>query len=115
MSAAEPVPLVVRHFPMVGASVFRLSGELDLLAVPELEHRIAGPPRDGVPLVLDTRDLDFIDSSGLRSILQLARELRGQGVSLVVLVSDTGPVKTVMDLVGAWDALDVRATLSDVI
>jgi len=115
VSAAEPVPFVVRHFPMAGASVFRLSGELDVLAVPELEHRIAGPPHGGVPIVLDTRDLEFIDSSGLRSILEIARAMRGQGSSLVVLMSDTGPVKRAMDLLGARDALDVRASLSDVI
>jgi anti-anti-sigma factor len=65
--------------------VVSLQGELDLLAAPTLQAAIEGPEIDGSGmLVLDLRDLRFVDSAGLRVIL-VAHERsqqRGQAFAL---------------------------------
>src|SRR3954453_18392307 len=58
-----------------------MRGELDLLSTGELEpelERLADEP--GVDVVaLDLRDLDFLDSSGLRLVVLVERRLKGGG------------------------------------
>jgi anti-sigma B factor antagonist len=53
-----------------GGVVLRLSGELDMATAPHLEREIASAS-DGEPhvIVLDLRGLDFIDSTGLRTLI----------------------------------------------
>jgi anti-sigma B factor antagonist len=49
----------------------RLTGELDLASAPALEAAIARLCRDGASeIVLDLSQLTFIDSTGVRTILQ---------------------------------------------
>jgi anti-sigma B factor antagonist len=51
--------------------VVALSGELDMAEVPGLRQELDAVEADGPPvLVLDLRNLSFIDSSGLRCILE---------------------------------------------
>jgi len=61
--------------------VVSLAGELDMANAPLLQGRIEGPELEGTgTVVLDLRELEFLDSTGLRIILA-ARELcwrRGQ-------------------------------------
>jgi len=55
--------------PLDGSG-FEVAGELDLLSAPELEAALA--EWDGTePLVLDMAGVSFIDSTGLRLLLQL--------------------------------------------
>jgi anti-sigma B factor antagonist len=60
-----------------GDAMIALSGELDLLGAPALDDeidRLAGS--DGVErVVLDLRELEFLDSSGLRVVALAARRL----------------------------------------
>jgi anti-sigma B factor antagonist len=65
--------------------VLRLDGELDLASVPALEHAVEDATLEhAAELVLDLRGLEFIDSTGLRAILQDKRSSeRGQAFALV--------------------------------
>ena len=56
--------------------VLRLHGELDLMSVPTVEETV---DRHGgrQAVVVDLRDLEFMDSSGLRLIIELRN--RGDG------------------------------------
>jgi anti-sigma B factor antagonist len=48
----------------------RLFGDFDLLASEEVEQVLSGAQLDGNPdLVVDLRSLEFIDSSGIRTLL----------------------------------------------
>jgi anti-anti-sigma factor len=54
-----------------GAAVVRLGGELDLASAPALEAAIERPEVSAAQsLVLDLGDLQFIDSTGLRTLFQ---------------------------------------------
>ena len=54
-----------------GAAVVALTGELDISEVPEVENKLrAVEQRRPHFLVLDLRGLSFLDSSGLRVVLE---------------------------------------------
>lgn len=88
-----------------GEVVLALGGELDLASVEDLERQIAaaqalGPAR----LVLDLARLQFIDSSGLRTIIQADAHARAQGTDLVLRPGGES-IQRVFELTGALDAL----------
>ena len=87
--------------------VFHLEGEFDLFTVPHLEAALDHWP-DEAQIVVDTRGLTFVDSSGLRAMLELDRARRARGRSVVWLVTPDGPVRRLMDLVGIDGDLNVR-------
>ena len=67
------------------AAHLALRGELDMLSAPLLARRIqAATRRCPDRIVLDLRDLRFMDVSGLRAILDAARSARRDGRSLVI-------------------------------
>ena len=92
-----------------GARVVRLRGEFDLAGVPAFEREL---DRDPGPhektLVLDMRELTFLDSSGLRAVLMADRAVRADGRRCVII---RGPerVNRVLELTG----VDARLELLD--
>lgn len=84
-----------------------LSGEIDLASVDPIERELA-PTIDPPPavLVLDLREVTFLDSSGLRLILRLDRSQREAGGHLAV-VRGGRRVARVFELTGAEDHLDL--------
>ena len=84
-----------------------LTGELDLSTVQQLEEAVA----DGVHgkarlVVLDLRELAFLDSTGLRLMLRLDARLKEEGGRLVLI---RGPrrVHRVFELTRAVDELEI--------
>jgi anti-sigma B factor antagonist len=70
-----------------GDAVIALSGELDLSGAPALDDEIVRlATADGVQrVVIDLRGLEFLDSSGLRSVALADRRLSGAGRGLVLV------------------------------
>src|SRR5919197_2925709 len=69
-SPRSPDPLSIRTDRRNGVTRVALEGELDLATVPVLEEHLAAIEHDGMrALVLDLRDLTFVDSSGLHAFL----------------------------------------------
>lgn len=70
-------------------------GDIDIAGRPTLE-RYVSRAHDGVPLVLDLRDVEFIDSSGLRTLLAATRHgdtavhLRNVGTAVRRMLEITG-------------------------
>jgi anti-sigma B factor antagonist len=61
-------------------AVVTLEGEIDLASVPQVEARIAAAERNGRgPLVIDLRNVTFMDSSGLRLLLAAHRRAEESG------------------------------------
>jgi anti-anti-sigma factor len=82
-----------------------LEGELDLASVGELEQRLAAAQAQAPRrLVVDLRRLAFIDSSGLRAIIQADAHARAQGTDLVLRPGGES-IQRVFELTGALDAL----------
>jgi anti-sigma B factor antagonist len=68
-----------------GVAVMALSGELDTASVPILRENLAPLEGNGLStIVLDLRDLTFIDSSGLLAFLEARRRAMSNGHRLVM-------------------------------
>jgi anti-anti-sigma factor len=88
--------------------VLALAGRLDNLAASELDREIAavlaGPGRH---LVLDVENLDYVGSTGLRSVLGAVKRLTGMKERLAV----AGPnpsVAEVLEISGFKSLVEVR-------
>jgi anti-sigma B factor antagonist len=69
-----------------GGVQLRLTGELDIASAANLEAEL-GRVEDGGPalIVIDLRPLEFMDSSGLRSLVAADTRAREQGRRLVLI------------------------------
>jgi anti-anti-sigma factor len=88
-----------------GIASLALHGELDLASAPALESSLYSIEEQGLSrLVIDLRELRFIDSTGLRLLLQADARWRKRGRELVLRPGDP-MVQRVFDVTGAMDVL----------
>jgi anti-sigma B factor antagonist len=85
-----------------------IRGEIDMSTVDELHGRLK-PTLEKSPdrLVLDLTGVTFLDSSGLRLVMRIDAELKGDGRGLVV-ITGSPRVARVFELTGAAEQLDIR-------
>jgi anti-anti-sigma factor len=92
-------------------AVLPLQGDLDVAgATAALKRLLALDLRGGAQLVLDLRGVTFIDSTGVRLILQ-AREHAFRQAAGFVVVRGPEAVMRVLELVGLEDQLDLVDSL----
>ena len=89
-----PFEVTVRRDDALATVV--VSGELDLATVPRLSATVAEHSDAGL-LVLDLTAVTFIDSTGVRVLIETDRCCVASGSRLVVLAGD-GPVRRLLDL-----------------
>jgi anti-anti-sigma factor len=103
--SVQPARFAVEREDRAEGSALRLLGELDLASVPNAERHVEDVLAEGRrPLVLDLRELTFVDSSGLRFFILLADRAREQGWELKLLPPPE-PAMTVFRLTGAVENL----------
>ncbi len=97
-----------------GGISFSLTGELDLSTLEQLETALEGS-LDGTPetVVVDLRNLTFLDSSGLRLMLALNADLREEGGRLV-LVQGPRRVHRVLELTRADEELEIVGEAAEI-
>jgi anti-anti-sigma factor len=81
---------------------FRVAGEIDMSNEGALSRLLAREAADGGDITLDLSELAFIDSSGVRALLQAARNLAGRG--RLVLTGMRPAVRRMFDLMGVGRA-----------
>jgi anti-anti-sigma factor len=97
----------VTSYDFDGGRVFSLRGELDASTCGTLTQRLIGAP--GSLIVVDLRDLSFMDSSGLGAIHRARRKALKEGGTLVVC-RPSPMVTRVLEITGLdiwitdWDA-----------
>ena len=86
---------------------FTPRGELDLATAPELEDKVLGALREGGrQVVLDLRELSFMDSTGVRTIVAAHQTAEQGGCELRVVRPDRdSPVSRVIEISGIDEAL----------
>jgi anti-anti-sigma factor len=107
MSASAPTPgaLVISSVVDDGTASITLAGELDLAGAHKLEASLDEVERQGTArLVIDLRSLAFIDSTGLRLLLQADARARERGCELVLRAGEPS-VQRVFEVTGALDVL----------
>lgn len=95
--SAEPPPEVTMpssfeveiERPRPGSILVRLSGEFDLCAFDEVDGLLVDVQADGVSsLVVDLRQLSFIDSTGIRVLLRAHERAKERGHELRIVRAD---------------------------
>jgi anti-sigma B factor antagonist len=89
------------------AAVVEVSGELDLASGPELEavlERLAAEPTE--LLIIDLRQVEFMDSTGLSIIVKAHQKFADDGRRLA-LVKGPSQVQRLLDLTGVADRLQL--------
>lgn len=81
------------------AAWVQVTGELDLATSPQFRQTLGEAQRAVRMVVLDLRELCFIDSSGVHVILDAARDARRYGGRLLI-VRGPAPVDRVLTLMG---------------
>lgn len=87
-------------------ALVRVSGELDVATVPQLKQTLRHAEDGALRVVLDLRELTFMDSSGVHAIEDANVRAAVAGRRLV-LVRGRSQVDRVLALSGAHDRLDI--------
>jgi anti-sigma B factor antagonist len=104
----QPPDLVIDVATRDGCSVVTVSGELDVLTAPRLRQVLFDPVLCSRPhVVVDLRDVGFIDSTGIGTLVAARRWTSSRSTSLS-LVCDPGPVLRVLDLVSLTRIFEVH-------
>jgi anti-anti-sigma factor len=95
----------------VGArSLLKLVGELDLASAPVLEKELDRLD-DSAQIIVDLRDLEFIDSTGLSVLVRANQRAADGGGEFGIISSGDGQVRRLLDLTGLQEHLRVAETL----
>lgn len=88
------------------AAWVHVAGELDIATVPQLERTLRAPRLQARLVVLDLRELAFIDSCGVHAILNASVRARQAGRRLLVM---RGPanIDRILTLTGCSDDLEI--------
>jgi anti-sigma B factor antagonist len=99
--------------PRPGCSVVRIDGELDTCSAPSVNAAIVSKlGKDCNSLVVDLSNLEFIDSSGIRLLVQLASQVAPR--SMVVMPPVRGCARRALDLVGFSRIAPIVSSLDEV-
>jgi anti-sigma B factor antagonist len=98
-----------------GWTVVTVHGEIDVATSPTLRERLIDLVNDGATrLVLDLETVDFLDSTGLGTIVSLLKRVRTQGGDLR-LVCTEARIRRLFEITGLDKAVPLHASLDDAI
>jgi anti-anti-sigma factor len=90
-----------------GRSVVTIRGELDLATAPDLEQAINERLDAGDAVIVDLRELQFMDSTGLRVLVHAHARAGEQGRFSIVRPPPGGPIAKILAIAGVESQLDV--------
>lgn len=91
----------------LGRRILTLAGDVDLRTVGRLRDQIVGQATDGITVVIDLRDVDFMDSPGLGALIHCQRTLAHHGAHLVAR-APRGDVLDLLEMTGADEVLRIE-------
>ncbi len=80
--------------------VLALSGELDVVSVPAVLERVPDLVAGASGVVVDLREVSFLDSSGVRFLHRLAHTGATTGTGVRVVAPPESRARRVLDIVG---------------
>ena len=110
MNDAGRVEIVVEVVALDGIEIacVRTAGEIDLSNAEELGAAIGSPQADACAgTLVDLREVDFMDSSGLRVMLMNARERGGR---FATIIREDSAVANLFEMVDVGERLNVMPT-----
>jgi anti-sigma B factor antagonist len=95
-------------------SLVRVAGEIDLATAPELSAALDKVIADGRAIVLDLSDVEFIDTTGVRVMLDARRAITDGRRELTVVAPPDSASRRLLELTELLDALSVVDDIEDV-
>ena len=94
--------------------VARVAGDVDIATASSMGATVIAAMEDapGSGVVLDFANVGFMDSTGLRAVLDISRRLEG-GPGSLVLLSPKRPVRKLLSLAGLDDRMPIADTLAE--
>ena len=108
-------PFGLTEEPLANGLVLTVSGELDMATAPDLRETLTVATEVGATeLVVDLRDVKFMDSVGLAAILHARSRLSDAGRLAIVLTRDSYP-HLVLETAGLPRTLALFEELDDAV
>ena len=105
--AEEWPPFGLTEEPLPGGLMLAVSGELDLATAPALRERLSAAVDSGMTrVVVDLRDVTFMDSIGLAAVVHARSRLRADG-RLALVVAPDSYAQLVLEITGMPRALAI--------
>jgi anti-sigma B factor antagonist len=102
-------PFTVNEHEEGGIRVIEVAGELDIASAPRLCARLDATRTGRRPrLLVDLREVDFCDSTGLRALLGAASEVRAHGGRFAIVCQPSGDLARLLEIVGAGEWLAIH-------
>jgi anti-sigma B factor antagonist len=106
--ALDPTGFSISISDRDGRAVVVIRGELDLATAPELEAAIQGRLDEGQDVVVDLRELEFMDSTGLRVLVSAHARVEGtEQRFLIVRPLPGAPIERILAVAGVEQVLDL--------
>jgi anti-sigma B factor antagonist len=106
--AIDPSGFSISTAERDGHAVVAVRGELDLATAPELESTVFERLDAGQTVVLDLRELDFMDSSGVRVLVAAHARATDGGPDFAIVRPPAGSeVAKILDIAGVEQQLHV--------
>jgi len=112
VTAVRSLGFSCRRSDCASALRLRVSGELDNATAPQLDHALGCAQADAALVILDLRELEFMDSSGVHLIVAASDRARQAGGRLAV-VRGPGPGPGQVDRIFALVGLERQLKLVD--
>ena len=96
-----------------GLDILAIEGEIDLSCSPELRAILRGYTKAKCPaLILDFKDVAYVDSSALATLIEYVRNAQGFGGRLAIVLLNER-VRTIFDIVRLGEFLPIHLTIAD--
>jgi anti-anti-sigma factor len=106
--AFDPTGFSISISDRDGRAVVVLRGELDVATAPDLEAALRERLDAGQDVVVDLRELAFMDSTGLRVLVAAHARVEGGGPSFLIVPPPPGaPVAKILAITGVASVLDL--------
>ena len=112
---ADERPFSVRCEQRDGGVIVAASGEVDLSTTPALREQLRSPVAQAPVVVLDLREVTFMDSSGLGAIVGQHKRAREHGFRFAVAVGGATGVERILVLSQLIGVLEVVQTPDEVL
>jgi anti-anti-sigma factor len=103
----DPAGFAISTSEQGGRTVVSLRGELDLATAPALETVVTDSLAAGDDVVVDLRELAFMDSTGLRVLVRAHASVTDEQRFLIVRPRAGGPVAKILAIAGVESQLDI--------
>jgi anti-anti-sigma factor len=106
--AFDPTGFSISTSDRDGRAVVVIRGELDLATAPDLEAALQERLDAGQDVVVDLRELDFMDSTGLRVLVAAHTRVEGTEQRFLIVRPRPGaPIERILAIAGVERVLDL--------